>query len=317
MNPLYEAILKRQDPRPWLTSGHSPNIYTDHQGVCWTPLHLAAYQGVPAVIEALLEAQAYPNSLGLAAEQPGPFQGMVGMTPLDVALHLGDQASMSLLVRYGGRLARGQAAETPLQAVLERAHCVQAAEQMVVEPLLLPLVEAAQAGGCWHEADRLLLRIMRHEGESEKSMHRRIRGQLARGLLDEAMEEASLIFLAYRRRGQYRLALQVTKAMRKIDPASARPYELELEYLCALGWPEEARGCLDELVNLHRSQERYQEATAARVRFDILMRRPENRPSARLPQAWTARHSDLPVVPGNLPALVEEDEDHPWNQWWS
>lgn len=316
MNSLFEVILAQQDPRPWLALGHSPNVYTEYQGVCWTPLHLAAYLGLPAVAESLLEAQAYPNSLSLPAEQPGPFQGMVDMTPLDLSLSLGDEATVTLLVRYGGRPARIHPADALLKPALERAHCVGMAEQMVVEPLLLPRVEEAQAQGRWHEADLLLLRIMRHEGETEKSMHLRIRGQVARGLLDDAMQEASLIFLGYRRRGQYRLALQVARAMRRIDPQASRPYELELEYLCALGLGSEARECLNQLVALYSGQARYQEATEACARFDILMRRPENSLLARLPQPWTAPHSDLPAQSGNLPALVEEDDEQPWNQWF-
>lgn len=320
MGPLFEAISSGRDLRPLLAAGHSPNVYADFEGVSWTPLHLATYRCLTAVADHLLKAHANPNSPGLPAARPGAFGLLVGLAPLDLAISLGHEEMMTLLVACGGRPTRPHPPIPRLRQELAKARAVGAAESLVIEPLFLPLVEKAQQVGDWDEADRLLQCILTHEGEGEASLHRRIRGLLARGKVDEAMEEASLVFVAYRRQGDYLSALQVARSMRQIDPTSGRPYELELEFLCALGWWKEAEKCLGHLQEVHRQHGRGQELLATRARFEILRRRPENRDQSRPPLAWTIRPKDgaPPGNAGNLPALLDEEEERPpwWKLWW-
>lgn len=318
MGPLFEAIQTGRDLRPLLRAGHSPNVYADFEGVSWTPLHLATYRCLTAVAENLLEALANPNSPSLAASRPGAYDRLVGLAPLDLAISLGDEELMALLVSRGGRPTRPHRPIPRLRHELAKARTVGLAESLVIEPLFLPLVEKAQQAGEWEEADRLLQCILAHEGEGEASLHRRIRGLLARGKVDQAMEEASLVFLTYRREGDYLAALQVARSMRQIDPTSGRPYELELEFLCALGWWQEAESCLACLQDVHLRHGRGQEIPATRARFEILRRRPENRDQSRPPRAWTAAGTAAPGNAGNLPALLDEEEERPpwWKLWW-
>ena len=319
MGPLFEAIQTGRDLRGLLQAGHSPNVYEDFEGISWTPLHLATYRCLTQMAEFLLEARASPNCQTLAARRPGSFQHLVGLTPLDLAISLDNQAMVGLLVRYGARPAQVHRLTPSLRHELDKARAVGAAESLVVEPILLPLVEKAQQQGHWDEADRLLRSIMAHEGEGELTFHRRIRGLLARGKVDEAMEEASLVFVTYRSRGDYQSALQVLRSMRLIDASAARPYELEIEYLSSLGWMAAAEACQQQLLDLHQRQERPHEVAASRARFEILRRRPENRSLSRPPAAWTAPGPADSGNSSNLPALLEEEpEKRPpwWKLWW-
>jgi hypothetical protein len=318
MGPLFEAIQTGRDPGTLLQDGHSPNVYEDFEGVVWTPLHLAAYRCLVQVAQLLLDAGASPNCQTLPSRQAGPYQPLVGLTPLDLALSLDDEAMVALLVRRGARPARAHPLNPGLRHELNKARAVGAAESLVVESIFLPLVEEAQQEGHWDEADRLLQRILAHEGEGERTLHRRIRGLLARGKGDEAMEEASLVFLAHRRQGDYHSALQVLRSMRRIDAGSARPYELEVEFLTGLGWVEAAAICQQQLLDLHRSLGRPREIAASQARYEILRRRPENRQPSRPPRAWTAADAYEPGQ-GNLPALLEDQpENRPpwWKLWW-
>ncbi|MBT9587405.1 ankyrin repeat domain-containing protein [bacterium] len=319
MGPLFEAIQTGRDLRELLHAGHSPNVYEDFEGISWTPLHLATYRCLAQMAEYLLDAWASPNCQTLAARGPGPYQHLVGLTPLDLAISLDDEALVGLLVRRGARPAQVHRFTPQLRHELAKARAVAAAEGLVVEPILLPLVETAQQLGDWDEADRLLQSIMAHEGEGERTLHRRIRGLLARGKVDEAMEEASLVFVTYRSQGDYQSALQVLRDMRLIKASSARPYELEIEYLSSLGWMAAAEACQQQLLELHRQQGRRHEVDASRARFEILRRRPENRSLSRPPLAWTAPEPAENGNSGNLPALLEEEPEtrQPWwKLWW-
>lgn len=186
---------------------------------------------------------------------------------------------------------------------------VDVAESWVAESHLLPWIEAAQKQGKWSEAERLLHWVLRHTTQDERTYHSRIRGFLAEGLKDQALEEAALVFCFYRERGRFPQALQVARAMRKIVPQSPRPYELEIEYLLELGWQARARQSFEGLVKLCNEP---QEKKAAEIRFDLLLKRPQQRLPSRFPQAWT-----LPPAVGlgegcNLPALLDDDMEQLW-----
>lgn len=317
MESLIDAILEGGDVRPLLEQGESPNVYGEVSGAAVTPLLLAVFRGLTQVAQALLEAGANPNSEVLPSASVGPYSALVGMTPTDLAATLEADDLVKLLVRQGGRpgrrtLHRGR---QTLRRELERARSVDAAHSLVAEAVLLPLVEKAQGNGKWDEADRLLAHIMRHEAEGERSLHLRIRGLLARGLTAPALEEASLVFVRYRAAGRVGEALQVARCMRLIDPASSRPYELELEFLTSLGWMTEARSCLEELVDLHRRAGNQAEIRACTARFALLSRRPLHRAASRLPRAWTVPEALPTSNSGNLPAVLEENAPTP-SRWW-
>ena len=319
MGPLFEAILSGRNLCPILEAGYSPNVYSQVEGVGWTPLHLAVYRGLPEVAEILLEAGANPNSPTLPVDSSGPFHGWIGLTPLDIAISLDEDRLVSLLIQHGGRPTLPHRFPPKLRYELDQARAVDVAESLVVEPVLLPLAEKAQRAGDWDEADRLFRRIMICEGEGERTRHLRIRGLLVRGKVDEAMEEASLIFVGYRQQGNYSQALQVVRAMRRVDPTSCRPYELEIEYLSSLGFHGEAEACQKQLLQLHLEQGREAEIPASRARFEILRRRPENRGMSRPPTAWMAPGPSAPGLSSNLPALLEEEDPIKppgWKLWW-
>ena len=325
VGPLFEAILGEGDVAVLLQNGHSPNIYADFPGVSWTPLHLAVYRRLEGVVQALLAALANPNAQALPSTQDGPLRSLVGLTSVDLAVTLDQEALVALLVRNGGRSSHltspplNRARET-LRHELAKARCVGSAESLVVEPLFLPQVQRAQHNQDWEEADRLLMRILTHEGEGEQTFHLRIRGLLARRKLKEALDEASLIFLNYRRQGRYLEALRVARGMRLIDPRSCRPYDLEMEFLSELGWLDQAHRCLHQLVELHIRTGRTQDIPACRARFEILRRRPGSRASARHPGAWTVPEALSQGSSANLPALPEEDPPSWWTRlrqlWW-
>ncbi|MBI3927104.1 MAG: ankyrin repeat domain-containing protein [Armatimonadetes bacterium] len=321
VSPLFKAIARGLDLRPLLRQGHSPSVYADFPGAAWTPLHLTVFLGLPEVSEFLLDAGANPNAEILPSLRDGAYAETVGMTSVDVAVILDHEALVELLVRRGGRCGRrglqvSNRARKTLAYELEKARSVERAESLVVEAVLLPLVEKAQREKDWDEADRLQRVIFRHDGVRTMSRHLRIRGLLARGRTEEALEEASLIFVSYRNRGRYREALQIARCMRRIDPDSARPYELEMEFLVELERVEEAGHCCHQLLEIHRRRDDSRANKACRARFDLLCRRPQVRAISRRPQAWTAPQPNASGNPGNLPALLDEGAEDPRHLWW-
>lgn len=313
---LFQAIEGNADVRPLLERGDSPNFYSDFGNNKMTPLHLAVYRCLTEVTQLLLDAGAHPNCEVLSRSH-SPLKGM---TPVDLAAALEAEDLVELLVRHGGRPSpkRPPPANSTLLHELDKARAVGLAESLVVAPVLRPLVEAAQKEDQWDEADRLLRRILRQEGEDEACLHLRIRGLLARGYTEQALEEASLIFVKYRNQGQYRKAIHLARCMRLIDASSSRPYELEMEYLVDLGWVEKARECLESLLSLHRRTENVAEISASKARFALLSRRPASRRMARPPQTWQVSEPMSTGNASNLPALLEEDDDPPeWlDLWW-
>lgn len=183
------------------------------------------------------------------------------------------------------------------------------AESWVAESHLLPWVEAAQQQGKWSEAERLLHWVLRHTTQDERTYHSRIRGFLAEGLMEQALEEAALAFCFYRERGRFTRALQVARAMRKIAPRSPRPYELEMEYLLELGWQVRARQSFEGLVDI---LEKPHEKRAAEIRFELLLKRPQERLPSRFPEAWTAPPALSSGESCNLPALLDDDMERLW-----
>ncbi len=297
---LFQAIEGDADIRPLLERGDSPNFYGDFGANKMTPLHLAVYRCLTEVARLLLEAGAHPNCEVIHAGRsrkrgrPDSFNSpLSGMTPVDLAAALEAEDLVELLVRYGGRPGRLRPPSNNgiLRHELDKARAVDIAESLVVAPVLRPLVEEAQQENDWDEADRLLRRILRQEGEDEACLHLKIRGLLARGRTEQALNEASLVFLRYRNEGRYRQALRLVRCMRLIDAQSARPYELEMEFLVDLGWLEPARECLEGLLALHRRTENVSEMWASKARFALLCRRPSSRRTGRRPQAWQVSHA--------------------------
>jgi Flp pilus assembly protein TadD len=199
---------------------------------------------------------------------------------------------------------------------LGKRRTLEAATGLVVSPVLRPFVDRAQKRGDWDEADRLMLRILSYEGEDEACHHLRIRGLIARGRTEDALAEASLVFLLYRRTGRYREALQVTRAMRLIDADSTRPYELEMEFLVEIGWFEQARDVLASLIALHQKDENVPEILASKARFSLLCKRPQTARCSRPPQAWQAPERLPSGNPSNLPATIEPEAPDWLDVWW-
>ena len=306
---LFQAIESGDDIEPLLGRGESPNVYAVISCGEVTPLHLAVYRSLPMVVEKLLRAGANPNSLVLGGS-------LRGLTALDLAAALQEQPLLDLLLDHGGRPGPGN---TPLaqglKHQLEKKMTVEAATGIVVAPVLKPLIEQAQKRGDWDEADRLIRKITDYDGEDEACYHLRIRGLIARNLTDEALEEASLVFLLYRRTGRYREALLAARSMRRISPESARPYELEMEFLVEIGWMEQARDVLSSLIELHRRTDSAVEIVACKSRFALLCKRPQTARNSRLPTAWQAPEALPRSNPSNLPALIE-DEQPDWLDVW-
>lgn len=197
-----------------------------------------------------------------------------------------------------------------------KRRAIESATGLVVGPVLRPYIEKAQDHGDWDDADRLMHRILRYEGEDEPCRHLRIRGLIARGKTDDALQEASLVFLLCRRTGRYREALHVARTMRRIDPNSVRPYELEMEFLVEIGWAEQARGALQKIIEIHRRAEDLPEIMAAKARYSLLCKRPQTLLSSRLPRAWQAPEEMPSGNPSNLPAVIEEDAPEWLDVWW-
>lgn len=196
----------------------------------------------------------------------------------------------------------------------QQARVVDRAESLVSERHLLPFVEQAQRQSRWDESEQLLFSVLRHSTRLDRTHHARIRLLLSRGLHDSALEEAALVFSLYRRQGLILRALQVCRAMRRIDPRSARPYNLELEYLLDLGCQQQARDCQKQLLSMLEASGQHQEVGSSQARFQLLLRRPLQRRLPRLPQSWEA---SPPLAEGdhhNLPAL--RDEENPETLWW-
>lgn len=307
---LFHAIEQKLDLKPVLANGNNPNIIGEFADCQMTPLHLAILHGQVQAAEALLEAGAHPNSTVLDGQWKG-------MTALDLAVAFQLPQMVELLVDFGAEPSQTTPNNPAVHLHLGRARAVGTAVSLVIAPVLRPLIEQAQKSQDWDEADRLLRRVQRHEGEDERTLHLRIRGLIARDKKEEALAEASLIFLHYRRLGRYREALQITRSMRRIDPTSARPLELEMEFLVDLGWLEQAQATLCALIELHRWREDVHEIVACKARFAVLSSRPRVRRQARPPQAWQVPDALPEGSSSNLPALLDEDESPGWlDVWW-
>lgn len=304
---MFEALLQGWDLEPLLRAGQTPHSFHEFQGLLWTPLHLAVFLGRERQIRLLLEAGANPNT---------PAGGESGLTPLDLAVSLDRQDLSELLIEAGGRPGCLKPGEE-IRQFLERAGSVEAAERLVLEAHWLPRAERALLTDDWMECERILREIARRGGEGERARHLRIRCLIQRGLSQEALEEASLIFALYRQQGRSQEALQVCRAMRHIAPLSGRAYELEMEFLLDLGWTGQARRCLEQLTQLYLDQQQPGEAADCRVRFGILLRRPGYRERYEAPRHWVqGRDSGSVAASGNLPALAEEDKENGSSPWW-
>lgn len=309
---LFLAIEQERDLASLLAQGHNPNVIGEFADCQMTPLHLATLHSRVESARALLEAGAHPNSTVLSGQ-------WVGMTALDLAMEFQLGEMVELLAGFGGEPGHTTPnSDNPAFLFhLGRARAVGTALSLVIAPALRPLIEQAQRSEAWDEADRLLRRIQRHEGEDERTLHLRIRGLIARGEQAEALAEASLVFLHYRRQGRYREALQVTRSMRRIDPRSPRPLELEMEFLVDLGWLEQAEATLRALIELHRRREDVAEITACKARFAVLSSRPRVRRLSRPPEAWQVPDALPEGSSSNLPALLDEEEPPEWLEvWW-
>lgn len=127
--------------------------------------------------------------------------------------------------------------------------------------------------------------------------------------MEQALEEAALVFCFYRERGWFTRALQVARAMRKIAPRSPRPYELEIEYLLESGWQARARQSYEALSEI---LEKPQDKRAAELRFKLLLNRPHQRLPSRFPEAWIVPPSVGRGESCNLPALLDDDMERLW-----
>ena len=195
-----------------------------------------------------------------------------------------------------------------------QARVVDRAESLVSERHLLPFVEQAQRQNRWDESEQLLFTVLRHTTRIDRTHHARLRLLLARGHTEAALEEAALVFALYREQGRFIQALQVGRAMRRIDPHSARPYNLEMEYLLDMGCQQQAEECQQQLLQMLKTSGQSHEVQSSNVRFQLLLRRPQQRQRPRLPRSWNVS----PPLPGgtgsNLPALL----DHEMEQlWWN
>ncbi|GMU52802.1 MAG: hypothetical protein AMXMBFR33_19480 [Candidatus Xenobia bacterium] len=301
----YHAGVRPEEP--W----RAPNVYYAEG---YTPLHLATLSDRLEEVQVLLAQGAHPNAEVLAP-------GAIGFTALDLAVSRRLTRLIPVLVRAGARpgarawIYRENPANRELVAHLDeelrRNRAVEVAEQLAQTPWRIQearrLLEEGQ-----HEEAQVTLEPLRGWGpETDDSLHLRIRSLVATSQPAQAMEEASVVFAFYRDQGLYRQALLVSREMRKIDPQSARPYELELRFLLDLGCPEEARRCQEELLELHRRRGDRSEERGCERRFQLLQRAaslspPEPRPRPSLgsgPAVWEGPswfESDSPGL--NLPA---------------
>ena len=306
---LFQAIETGSDIDPLLGRGESPNVYAHVSCGEVTPLHLAVYRSLPRVAEKLLVAGANTNSVVLDGS-------LKGLTAVDLALALKEQELVNLLIEHGGRPGPSTPLNDTLRYQLEKKITVEAATGIVAAPVLRPLIEEAQRRRDWDEADRLIRKVSDYDGEDEACYHLRIRGLIARGKVDEALEEASLVFLLYRRWGRYREALLVARSMRRIAPYSARPYDLEMEFLVEIGWLDQAKEVLSQQIDLHRSTDNAVEIVACKARFALLCKRPQTARNSRLPKPWQAPEALPRSNPSNLPALIEEVTPDWLDVWW-
>lgn len=307
---LFQAIENESDLGPIL-GRNCVNVVGCFAGCDMTPLHFATLHSKVEAVKMLLQAGANPNSTVLSGQWEG-------MTCLDLAVKFRCMKIIEMLASRGAEpgITTPNSEDSGFLFYLGRARAVGTALSLVIGAALCPLIEQAQKSQKWDEADRLLRHIQRHEGEDERCLHLRIRGLIARGEKEKALQEASLVFLRFRRRGCYREALQVTRSMRRINPTSPRPLELEMEFLVELGWLEQARHILGALIQIHRRNEDLAEITACKARFAVLSSRPLIRRRSRPPEAWQAPEPLSGGSSSNLPALLEEESPEWLNLWW-
>lgn len=287
-----------------------PNVYRGE----YTPLHQAVLERRAARVAALLAEGAHPNSEVLGE----------GFTALDLAVSRGALELIPLLVRAGGkpgvnawryRSDPGLAAAVALlDGELERHRAVEVAEELALTPWRIQEARRLLEEGAVEEAQSVLEPVRGWRRDTDESLHMRIRSLIAQGQSGQAMEEAAAVFALYREQGFYRQALQVSREMRRIDPSSARPYELELRFLVDLGCRPEAERCQQELLRLHLGDPVEQEA--CRKRFDLLLRSertiPLPRPPLEMePLAWEGPAWFEPA--GNLPAPAAPSMEE-WEQ---
>ncbi len=289
----------------------APNFYYAEG---YTPLHLATLSDRLEEVEVLLARGAHPNAEVLASDA-------VGFTALDLAVSRRLTRLIPLLVRSGARpgsrawIYREDPANRELVAHLDeelrRYRAVEVAEQLAQTPWRIQEARRLLEEG-HHEEARVTLEPLRGwDPETDESLHLRIRSLVATHQPAQAMEEASVVFAFYRDQGLYRQALLVSREMRRIDPRSARPYELELRFLLELGCLEEARRCQEELLELHRRRGDQSEERGCERRYQLLQRAAslapsEPRPRPNLgsgPALWEGPSWFEPDSPGlNLPA---------------
>jgi len=119
--PLHEVVMgtaagKLKTMKVLIDNGANVNIRAGDQ---WTPLHMAAFDNYPELVELLLKRGAWVNT-----------RNAFGQTPLFLAAQKGNKAVIRLLVKYGAseticdhRGEKPRESETLTEAVLDRETC--------------------------------------------------------------------------------------------------------------------------------------------------------------------------------------------------